>query len=60
MQDGRLPQFWVMKSSIKSAVVLGSVVAGFSVGAGGCGTEAHLSTMVCAPAAPIGSRPAMQ
>src|SRR5271169_1201404 len=46
IQAGRFPQFWLMKSSIRSAVVFGSTVTGFSVGGGGAGTDAHLSTIV--------------
>src|SRR5208282_3131306 len=40
-----LPQFWLMKSSNSSGVVLGSTVTGLSAGAGGAFTLAHSSTM---------------
>ena len=39
-----------MKSSIRSAVVLGSTVTALSAGGGGGGTDAHLSTIVRARA----------
>jgi len=47
-QRGRFPQFWFMKSSMSSAVVLGSTVTGFSVGAAGALVPAHSSTMLFA------------
>src|SRR5262245_4350940 len=36
-----------LKSSISSAVVLGSTVTGFSAGAGGGVTDAHSSMIIC-------------
>ena len=42
-----MPQFWFMKSSIRSAVVFGSTVTGLSVGAGAF-IVAHSSTILAA------------
>src|ERR1700691_1866551 len=44
-QRGRAPQFVFMKSRIRSAVVLGSTVAGLSSGTGGGFTVAHSVVM---------------
>src|SRR5713226_4470601 len=44
-QRGRTPQFVFMRSRIRSAVVLGSTVAGLSCGTGGAFTVAHSVVM---------------
>src|SRR5216684_7285290 len=44
-QRGRTPQFVFMRSRIRSAVVFGSIVAGFSSGTGGGLTVAHSVVM---------------
>src|SRR5262249_30205125 len=44
-QRGRAPQFVFMRSRIRSAVVFGSTVAGFSSGTGGGFTVAHSVVM---------------
>src|ERR1700722_11513394 len=49
-QRGRVPQFAFMKSRTRSAVVLGSTVAGLSSGTGGGFTVAHSVVMSLARA----------
>src|SRR5437763_11318486 len=49
-QRGRVPQFVFIKSRTKSAVVLGSTVAGLSSGTGGGFTVDHSVVMSLAPA----------
>src|SRR5215467_9926199 len=44
-QRGRVPQFVFIRSRIRSAVVFGSIVAGFSSGTGGGLTVAHSVVM---------------
>src|SRR6266849_4685281 len=44
-QRGRTPQFVFMRSRIRSAVVFGSIVAGFRSGTGGGLTAAHSVVM---------------
>src|SRR6266404_1012584 len=44
-QRGRAPQFVFMRSRIRSAVVFGSIVAGFRSGTGGGLTAAHSVVM---------------
>src|SRR5215813_10071052 len=49
-QRGRWPQFSCMKSSRKSAVLLGSTLAGFNVGGGGISIVDHSLTTSAARA----------
>src|SRR5712671_2545545 len=44
-QRGRAPQFVFMRSRIRSAVVFGSIIAGFSSGTGGGFTVVHSVVM---------------